>query len=54
MITVGDLPVKTRVPLKIWALAAMLAILSVASSTAHLMSDDQQGAEQKALHARVH
>jgi hypothetical protein len=54
MIRIGSVPVKTRVPLGIWALAAVLTFLSVASSTVHLMSDDKPGAEQKALHARAH
>jgi hypothetical protein len=53
MIRIGSVPVKTRVPLRIWALAAVLAFLSVASSTVHLMSDDKPGAEQKALHAQA-
>ena len=54
MITIGNVPVKTRVPLAIWAIAAVLAFLSVGSSTVHVMSDDNPGAEHRALHARVH
>jgi hypothetical protein len=54
MIRIGTVPVKTRVPLAIWAIAVVFAFLSVASSTVHVMSDNKPGAQQRALHAGAH
>jgi hypothetical protein len=52
MIRIGSVPVKTRVPLAIWALAAVLALFSIASSAMQLSpGNSKPGAEQKALHA---
>jgi hypothetical protein len=35
MITIGGLPVKTRIPLPVWILAGVFTLLSVASSLTH-------------------
>jgi hypothetical protein len=55
MIRIGGAPVKTRVPLGIWALAVVLALFSVASSaTQFLPGHSEPGLGQKALHAGSH
>ena len=38
MIKIGGLPVKTRVPLAVWAFAGLLTLLSVVSSTVHYLA----------------
>ena len=35
MITIASVPVKTRVPLTAWVIAALLTLLSLASTLAH-------------------
>jgi len=39
MIKIGGLPVKTRVPLAVWAFAGFLTLVSMVSSTVHYLAN---------------
>jgi hypothetical protein len=56
MITIGRIPVKTRVPLTVWVLAGLLTLFSIASSLMHIAPSSavaDQGREPRAHHASV-
>ena len=36
MTTLGNLPIKTRVPLKAWAVAGLMTVFSIVSSLMHV------------------
>ena len=42
MMTMGGIPVKTRVPLAAWAFAGLLTLLSIMSSLVHSAVDKPQ------------
>jgi hypothetical protein len=48
MITIGSVPVKTRVPLTAWVIAGLLALLSLASTLTHTSAPGLVVAEQRA------
>jgi hypothetical protein len=53
MITIGGVPVKTRVPLTAWAFAGVLTLLSLSSSLVQLVSGSVQSAASPATHAET-
>jgi hypothetical protein len=41
MITIGSVPVKSRVPLMAWVLAGLVTLMSLASTLTHTVADQR-------------
>ena len=55
MARIGSIPVRTRVPLSGWILAAVLTLITVSSSVTHVAADLAiAGAKQAVLHASLY
>ena len=55
MARIGSIPVRTRVPLSGWILAAVLTVITVSSSVTHVAANLAiAGAKQAVLHASLY